>query len=447
MKKIGLFCSTIFHYYIYENIIKHVPNEYIFILPIFESKSIDNEVLVFIRDKGYPVFQENELLEGHISFEILISPYWRPSFELYPIQIKMVRAMYGYAKDQWNYAEWNKNYDLILGYGLYAEKQLSDMNYISIGNPRYIEANEQRNPLQDQSGRALIQFIDSTKSTILYAPTWGELSSYSAFLPRIKKLGCEYNLIVKSHHLLQMDEEEFKQNLDNLKVFYCNERIDIFSLLPNVDLLISDYSGAIFDGVLAGIPVALVNNQDQFIDQGQLEGLMRNYLKVISTATFASCQKDIERVLNNDAYLKSIITLRQQLFSNVGQSTKLMKMIKEALKDLSVVSESRLQNNKRMVIDNLFKRSVQSVVLCGGGEYGKSLASLLRIYNISIDVILDNFSGESSFNGIPILSVEDFFSESSNSKTHFIIATKSGASYFTETLFKRNILNENITQI
>ncbi|PID02603.1 hypothetical protein CSV67_08180 [Sporosarcina sp. P2] len=449
MKKIGLFCSTIFHFYLYENIVKfNSQNDFIFITPVFDVKSVENEITTFIEKQGFTLVQEDEVISNNFWIDLLISPYWRPSFELYSVQIQMVRVMYGYAKDNWNYADWNENYDLILGYGPYAQRNLSNYNCISVGNPRYMPTEKKEEVLIDSCGRNISYYINSSKPTILFAPTWGELSSHDSIAPYFLRLSKSYNLIIKAHHLLKLEErQDFVQLVKEFKIFYCNERIDIFSLIPYTDILISDYSGAIFDGVLAGVPVALLNNQKHSEISSGLESIVRAILKVISLNDLISCKQDINNVLNDTTYIEKIEFLQRQLFSNVGQPLKMMENIQESLSNGCETSRKKLKVNKRKVLMNLLKNKVQNIVICGGGEYGRSLVLLLQKYGVTIDFIIDNFIKESNWNGIPILNEEKFMRNELNPCSNYIIATRSATSHFTDMLVKQDIPQQRIIMI
>lgn len=449
MKKVGLFCSTMFHFYLYESIVKYISNEYFFITPIIDEHLKGKELHQFMSSKGYELHQEGEVINKQISIDIMISPYWRPSFDLYPSRIKMVRLMYGYAKDDWNYADWNKYYDLILSYGPYAQMQLTKYeNSVAVGNPRIIKLKkrEELDNIQDIKGRLLLNFINPSKETILYAPTWGDLSSYFEILPYLNELSNCFNIIIKAHHLLDInDEKEIQQLIRDFKIFYCDERVDIFCLLENANLLISDYSGAIFDGILVGVPVALVNNGKQFSARGKLEGIMREELKVISTLSISSCKNDIQFILSHGSfYREKVKILCENLFEYIEQPEKILLHIEKELLCQQFSSVGNLGNNKRNTVLSLLDRS-QKFVICGCGEYGLSLLKLLEQHGQAVDFFIDNNKEESNYYGIPILNEKQFLMQDLSSVFHYIIATKSGAQYFNNLLKKKDVLKANIT--
>ncbi|MCV4698403.1 CDP-glycerol glycerophosphotransferase family protein, partial [Escherichia coli] len=80
-------------------------------------------------------------------------------------------------------------------------------------------------------------------------PTWGELGSYFELLDTISRLQSKYNLILKMHHNNDAKIPEWvdSANKANLKHVY-DGFADQLNLLCAADLIISDFSGAIFDG-------------------------------------------------------------------------------------------------------------------------------------------------------------------------------------------------------
>ncbi|MGG1481157.1 CDP-glycerol glycerophosphotransferase family protein [Bacillus smithii] len=440
MKKIGLFCSTIFHFYIYENIIKNISNNYVFISPDLKDKKENKKLMNFINNKGYQLFKEDEIIIGSSSIDILLSPYWRPSFLLYPSNIKMVRLMYGYAKDDWNYADWNRYYDLILTYGEYAQHKLKKFNNsVAVGNPRIygIEQKLKNEPIQDIKGRYFLDFKKKEKLTILYAPTWGDLSSFAYVRQYIEHLSEEFNFIVKAHHLFSVkDDVKFNQLIQDFKIFYCDEQTDLFSLIHVSDLMISDYSGAIFDGILSGINTVLVNGKlsNTLEKETHLEGIVRNKLKVLNTNSFTKLLQDIQDVFKNTKYRNNIYQLQKELFINVNTTENIFKDIQRALQSLNNKSSDnqKSQYNKRELLIKLLESNNKNIVICGGGEFGRSVLSFCKANKGNVSLIVDNYCEESSIDNVPVLKMNDLLCLSTEKiKSNFyLIATKNGAEYF-----------------
>ena len=168
---------------------------------------------------------------------------------------KLVMVQYGYAKESYNYGAWRAEADLILAHGDYAEQRFS--NYaatVSIGNPRWEDWNKPE--FQQNAITKIKPLLDLKKKTVLYAPTWGRLSSLSDWLDEIKNLSLIYNVIVKPHHNSIRDKQI---SMDASKGIILVPDADLFQLMFMSDVVISDVSGAIFDAILCEKPVVLVN--------------------------------------------------------------------------------------------------------------------------------------------------------------------------------------------
>ncbi|GHH97454.1 CDP-glycerol glycerophosphotransferase family protein [Neobacillus kokaensis] len=103
--------------------------------------------------------------------------------------------------------------------------------------------------------------IDSSKKTILYAPTWKgtnvsrakndmfQIIADMAYL--IDQVGREYNVLIKVHPFLYAEARKF-QEIKNILV---PDFIDTNELLSAVDLLITDYSSIFFDYLVTDKPI------------------------------------------------------------------------------------------------------------------------------------------------------------------------------------------------
>lgn len=171
---------------------------------------------------------------------------------------KLVMLQYGYAKEPYNYGPWRSAADLILAYGEYAQRRFSKhADSVVIGNPRW---DEWIDPDFQQSVKESIEpLLDSEKKTVLYAPTWGDLSSLPDWLDEITALSHSYNVLFKPHHNSIRDGQISMHN--NSGVITLPDE-DLFKLISVADVVISDISGAIFDAVLCKKPVVLVCSQN-----------------------------------------------------------------------------------------------------------------------------------------------------------------------------------------
>ena len=170
-----------------------------------------------------------------------------------------VMVQYGYAKEPYNFGEWRKSADLILSYGTYAERKFARFgSSIAIGNPRLDDWLDQE--FQTIPKMRVPPLLNAILKTIVYAPTWGDLSSIGDWLERVLDLSAHYNVLIKAHH------NSIKHNTISLQHLPPNVHIlpeeDLFTLFCIADALISDISGAIFDALMCELPVVLVAPSD-----------------------------------------------------------------------------------------------------------------------------------------------------------------------------------------
>ena len=183
-----------------------------------------------------------------------------PLFE----KTKIVMLQYGYAKEPHNYGTWRALADLCLVYGSYTEKKISTYSPSkAVGNPRlqlwhddefHINAkNKYKNILKD----GLL--------TVLYMPTWGELSSIDQYINAVLSLSQNYHVLIKLHHNTDLLEKGRLEKIETNRIHFFGANDDALELLSVSDIVISDYSGAIFDAIYCSKPVVLLDKEEQEI--------------------------------------------------------------------------------------------------------------------------------------------------------------------------------------
>lgn len=244
---------------------------------------------------------------------------------------KFVMLQYGYAKEPYNFGEWRRSADLILSYGPYAERKFSDLApSIAIGNPRY---DDWLNPeFRSVSTSRISVQLNKNLKTIVYAPTWGNLSSVKDWLDKILELSTNYNVIVKAHHNSIRDNEIKSRALPTNVHFLPDE--DLFSLFCVADVVVSDVSGAIFDALLCELPVVLVSPSElsqsfgKKLDETSLEISHRDEFGVV-VAGETNLEKSIQNALHENKSSKS--QWRKTLFKTDGP---VVANFKQALEEL-----------------------------------------------------------------------------------------------------------------
>jgi hypothetical protein len=234
-------------------------------------KVVDYEV---IRDseKKYPVFVSN-----HSMYE-----YKGKSINLF-LGEKQVRFMYALGKAKHNFSSWNNDYDLILCFGPYqAErlKQSCSAVIFQMGYPRYdkyFTAKINKEKIMQELA------LDTSKKTIVWLPTWKELSTVDDFADVISSLSTQYNVVVKTHPLSAIEEAG---RLEKLKQFaftkVITEIYDNLELYAIADWIMADYGGPAFGALYLDIPLLLLNlpnaENDQLTGADSPDILLREYI-------------------------------------------------------------------------------------------------------------------------------------------------------------------------
>jgi len=176
---------------------------------------------------------------------------------------KLVMQQYSLAKPKTAYnARWFTA-ERGLVYGAYSESLIGQMCQVSqTGNPRFDPYFEHRlNPDRLDLVRSR---LDPEKKTLVYLPTWGDLSTSDAFATALGGFSDEFNVIVRPHHLSSIrDKEEGARSSGLIYADSFPPMLDLGLHLQEVaDVVVSDMSGAIFDALYCRKPVVLVGDED-----------------------------------------------------------------------------------------------------------------------------------------------------------------------------------------
>ncbi|WP_368543895.1 CDP-glycerol glycerophosphotransferase family protein [Enterobacter soli] len=253
--------ETSFHYEVYINIItsllhRDIPCD-IIINDVIEAEYVNNmmDFLGTVNVPGLRFMLLSSVVKHGKVYSCLVTPYYLPYAE--KIASIHVRTVYGLAKNEWNHAAWNTKYDYILCYSHYTANALNLASRVKVvGNPRFDAWHSKTWPRELPSHIAL----DPEKPTLLYAPTYGELSSLPHWAEKLGRLSNEYNIICKLHHgTLYRKEEQpglkaARRHLKNI----VTDNASTFALLDRADYVISDNSGFIFDAINAEKRVILL---------------------------------------------------------------------------------------------------------------------------------------------------------------------------------------------
>lgn len=260
--EIAFYMETSFHFEVYRNIIAELINRKVHcelvINDLIEANFV-NEMLSTLSVMNIPGLGctlLSAVLATSKKYSCMVTPYYIKGLEsISPIHI---RAIYGLAKNHWNHAPWNAEYNAILCYSHYTKKSLmlGDKAHI-VGNPRFDDWHNQTYSQELPKDLKL----ESKKPTILYAPTYGSLSSLPYWAEKLGRLHSEYNIVAKLHHGTLYNQTEVKSlkiAKRHLKNIACDSKI-AFSLLHHADYVLTDNSGFIFDAINANKKIILLN--------------------------------------------------------------------------------------------------------------------------------------------------------------------------------------------
>ncbi len=222
------------------------------------------------KQEGVHHTQLEDVLQSRHKFPFLVSNHIIQLHNGLPlidvIGHKNIRFMYALGKGKHNTSDWNHSYDLFLGFGPFHERQLAQFKapVIQIGYPRY---DTYFNGLPDLAPLKQQLELDPAKPTLLWLPTWRELSSVPAYADLMATLVTDYNIIVKLHPLTQETEPQILEKLQALPFnAVISSVLDNVFLFAIADKVICDYGGTAFGAIYLDKPLMLLNLPDAHLD-------------------------------------------------------------------------------------------------------------------------------------------------------------------------------------
>jgi hypothetical protein len=166
---------------------------------------------------------------------------------------KIAMIQYGYAKEPYNFGAWRAAADLILAYGPYAAQKFAVFAPVrEVGHPfhKFVKDN----------WRAPATFVKGQRLRILYAPTWGDLSSLDHASASVIDLSVHHDVTIKLHHNTMSREPARVAFFAQHKARMADKNQSVIETILDHDVVISDNSGAIFDAILCQRPVVLIDS-------------------------------------------------------------------------------------------------------------------------------------------------------------------------------------------
>ncbi len=275
---IGLVVCNALHYWVFRNLARALAKKCSVTWIINPNQGPKGNDADFFESKGIRTISiENADLENFDAL-VMVSPDAALFSAKKPV---FVRAIYGFAKEKWSLSPVNCWYDLILCPGKYAKERLSNRTLCEVvGNPKF-DGYSRLNPGPKRR-----------KKTILYLPSHAEASSITTFSKSIDALAGKYEVIVKLHHGLPKE----CKGLFGRRVRVLDERDDLLPLLKRADVVLSDYSGAVYDALLVKKPVMLLDLPEEQLEKSLvLKGSMMTRLHAILPHT--NRPEDVENLI------------------------------------------------------------------------------------------------------------------------------------------------------
>ena len=264
----------------------------------------------------------------NIKYKILLEPfpidaYFKISFEY---RIKYKYSLLSAKPNPVYKTDNNIYYDLILCHSNYDADFLSVYSKTAvIDTLKYIDFKKNKKAV-------------TNRKTLLYLPTYGDVSSIDNMIEELKKLKKNYYIIVKMHHGTTSFDSE-KNRVEKLKKIAdeCYDHTTELSiLLSKADAVLSDNSGAIFEAIYTKTPIALfasdINNRNlENFDTTQYKLYKKGY--ILWTNKVDEISSVLKMCMTNE-YIKKISKLSDELFYKSKDPVReFVKIIQDYLND------------------------------------------------------------------------------------------------------------------
>lgn len=167
---------------------------------------------------------------------------------------------------------------------------------------------------------------NSTKKKLLYLPTYGDVSSVEGAVEALRKLKSDYILVAKTHHgTTHLNDEGGRRDaLRGVSDEYYESDKPLSELLEEADVVLSDNSGAIFEALYVGLPVAIYSDKLNDRKIGRINTLQYSLVRdgVIPHTNDSS---EIERIIKDAMgreYREAQAVKRKELFPDIKDPLK-----------------------------------------------------------------------------------------------------------------------------
>ena len=252
------------------------------------------------------------------------------------------------------------HYDALIVSGEYQEKQLRQMEELRGISPRDVEVCGM--PYLDEMKRRLSEAgeLPPHERTVILAPTWGANGIFSIFGDKVvdSLIKTGYKVIIRPHPQSFTSEKEMMDRLmakynDPSKVEW-NTDNDNFEVLRRSDILISDYSGILFDYSLVFDKPVIYTKAG--IDYSPLDAAWTDEetwtLSILPSLGFelnddnvSDLKTLIDTCIEDPSFTEGRRKARSETWFHMGEGTK--RSVDFILKELDKVNARRAEEEKK----------------------------------------------------------------------------------------------------
>jgi hypothetical protein len=202
------------------------------------------------------------------------------------------------------------------------------------------------------------EYLSPKKPTLLYLPTHSDLCSIEYVTPVFAELATKYTIIAKIHYATARVEDFRRKLLEEAPCLVVDDREDILPLFACSDVILSDNSSAIFEAMLADVPVVVTD----FWTPEYLTGPHQRQRRQSGGAQSAlSYPGSLEQVIKRDG---SVVTCTEvsQLVGAVDEAcadTKERKEKRREISDLFTFRDGTCGERAASAIETLLTSTVE----------------------------------------------------------------------------------------
>ena len=251
---------------------------------IVVSKRIKERIINKIKDeikcRTIKIRTSEELIKNNLIYEKLVSNHGNISIDFIEVKnnnkvninvpiIKLlgkknIRFMYAAGKTKWNLSYWNKYYDGILCFGKFHENLFKIKHKIPTAQMGYPRFDKYFKPGINKNKIIKKYNCNPNKKTIVWLPTWTNLSSIGLYIDAIISLKKQNNIIVKPHPLMKDNDPINYEKI--YKADFChvlNNDEDNLPLYAIADLMLFDYGGPMFGALYLNKNIAFLDMKSE----------------------------------------------------------------------------------------------------------------------------------------------------------------------------------------